>query len=288
MTDRRPRNALRTFLDDIRVEHTVFALPFAYMSLFVVSRGLPRLSTFVWITLAMVAARTFGMAANRLIDAAIDARNPRTASRALPSGRLRPVVVAGAMGAMLALFLVAVWHLHPVCRRLWPAVIAVMVLYPYTKRFTWAAHLVLGLVYFMVPTAVWLAVRGVLEPEAWALGVGAGLWVAGFDLIYACQDAEVDRRIGVHSIPADFGVRAALRLSRLFHAGFVASLAVAGRYAGGGPAWWLAVAATAAMLVREHAIVSPDDLSRVDAAFFTINGIVSLVLFALIAADMVW
>ncbi len=287
MTESPSRNPVRAFLDDIRVEHTVFALPFAYMTLFVVSGTWPTGSNFAWISLAMVSARTFGMAANRLIDAAVDARNPRTAGRALPSGRLRPAVVVTAMVVALALFLVAVWRLDPVCRRLWPAVVVVMVVYPYAKRFTWAAHLVLGLVYFMVPTAVWLAVRGGIDREALALGVGAALWVAGFDIVYACQDAEVDRRTGIHSIPADFGVRAALWTARAFHAGFVASLALAGRWIGGGPAYWTAVVLTSAMLVREHSIVSPDDLSRVDAAFFEINGIVSLVLFALVAADVV-
>ncbi len=278
-------SSLTEFLRDIKVEHTVFALPFAYMSLFLVFDGWPQLSTFGWITLAMVSARTFGMAANRVIDARIDARNPRTASRAVAAGRLNPGKVFAYMVAVLSVFLLAVWNLHPVCRRLWPIVIGAMVVYPYAKRFTPLAHLFLGVVYLMIPTAIWLAVAGRVTGAALALGVGAGLWVSGFDILYACQDAEVDRREGLHSIPADFGVGTALRVARFFHGGFVLSLAWAGGALGAGGVYWGALVATALLLVWEHALVRSDDLSRINAAFFQTNGVMSVLLFVLVAAD---
>ena len=278
---------LREFLETIRVEHTLFALPFAYASLFIAESGWPSPAHFLWVTLAMIGGRTVGMGANRIIDAEIDARNARTAGRAIPAGRLsRPGAIAFTLVA-LAVFLAAVYQLHPVCRRLWPIVLAAMVAYPYAKRFTPLAHLFLGAVYLMVPTAVWLAVTGELPAVALVLGVGAALWVAGFDVIYACQDAETDRREGLHSIPADFGVGRALVTARWMHAGFLASLAVASRLFDAGVWYHAAVALTAIALVYEHRLVSPRDLSKVNAAFFTTNGFVSVALFALIALDTV-
>ena len=280
-------SAFREFLETIKVEHTVFALPFAYMTLFLVERGWPSLSNFLWITLAMVAGRTFGMAANRLIDAGIDARNPRTSSRAVPAGRLSPAAVIVYMVLTLALLLVAVYQLAPLCRRLWPLVIIAMVAYPYAKRFTLFAHLFLGVVYLMVPTAIWIAVTNTLPAPAVILGVGAGLWVAGFDIIYACQDVDVDRREGLHSMPADLGIAPALWVSRVFHLGFVLALAWAGWMLDVGPLYYAGLAITAALLAWEHRLVSPRDLSKIDAAFFTTNGVVSIVLFVLVAVDTV-
>jgi 4-hydroxybenzoate polyprenyltransferase len=279
------RSSAREFFETIKVEHTVFALPFAYMTLFLVSGGWPGGLEFLWITLAMVAARTFGMAANRVIDARIDARNPRTASRAIPAGRLTRGVTLLYMGGALALFLLAVWQLHPLCRRLWPVVIAAMVVYPYAKRFTWAAHLFLGAVYVMIPTAIWIAVTGRVTGAALLLGAGAGLWVAGFDIIYAAQDVESDRRQGLHSMPADLGLAPALWTSRLLHAGFVICLAIAGVLLDAGLLYYAGLGATALLLAWEHRLVSPHDLTRVDAAFFATNGVVSVVLFVLVAVD---
>jgi len=280
-------NAIGEFFETIKVEHTVFALPFAYLTLFLAEGGWPSPSHFAWITLAMVAGRTFGMGANRLIDARIDARNPRTAGRALPAGRLSGGAVAAFMAVSLALFLVAVYQLAPLCRKLWPLVIVTMVIYPYAKRFTWASHLFLGAVYLMVPTAVWIAVTNGLGPPAVLLGVGAGLWVAGFDIIYACQDIEVDRREGLHSMPADLGIGPALWIARLFHAGFLACLVVAGRLLDTGPLYDIGLVVTAAILAYEHHLVSPRDLSRVNAAFFTANGLASVALFVLVALDTI-
>lgn len=285
--DWRVAGSAREFFDTIKFQHTIFALPFAYMTLFLASSGWPTLSDFLWITAAMVSGRTIGMAANRLIDAGIDARNPRTRGRALPAGRLSRATVGGYMAAMLALFLTAVYQLQPVCRQLWPIVIGVMVVYPYAKRFTWLCHLFLGLVYFMIPTAVWLAVTNELSGAAVVLGVGAGFWVTGFDVIYACQDVDVDRRQGLHSVPAKFGLRPALWFARMFHAGFAGALAYAGGLLDAGVFYYMGLVATMFVLIFEHRLVSSDDLSNVNAAFFTANGVISVVLFVLVALDTI-
>jgi 4-hydroxybenzoate polyprenyltransferase len=191
------------------------------------------------------------------------------------------------MAAALAVFLVAVYQLAPVCRKLWPVVIVAMVAYPYAKRFTWMCHLFLGAVYLLIPTAVWIAVTGELSRAAVVLGIGAGLWVAGFDIIYACQDVEVDRHEALHSIPADLGVVPALWVARLFHAGFVAALAYAGSLLDSGVFYYAGLTATMFVLIYEHRMVSPGKLDNVNAAFFTANGTISIVLFVLVAMDTV-
>jgi 4-hydroxybenzoate polyprenyltransferase len=275
------------FFETIKVEHTVFALPFAYLTLFLVSGGWPAASDFWWITLAMVTGRTFGMAANRLIDAEIDARNPRTATRAIPAGRLTRRTTLIYMLVTIVPFLVAVWNLSPPCRYLWPIVLAAMVVYPYAKRFTWLSHLFLGLVYFLVPTAIWIAVTGEVTRPAIVLGIGAGLWVAGFDIIYACQDVDTDREHGLHSIPADLGVKNGLRVALLFHLAFITCMFYAGALLHTGIYYQIGLILTAAVLFIEHQMVSHDDLSSVNAAFFTANGIASIVLFILAAVDSV-
>jgi 4-hydroxybenzoate polyprenyltransferase len=279
--------SVRSFLETIRVEHTVFALPFAYMTLFLAARGWPSWHDFLWITIAMVTGRTVGMGLNRIIDAEIDARNPRTASRAIPAGRLSiPKALAFTIAAG-TIFIFAVFQLHPICRWLWPLPVLAMTVYPYAKRFTPFAHLFLGLVYVMIPTAVWLAITGSVPPIALALGLGAGMWVVGFDIIYACQDAETDRQEGLHSIPADFGVARALGIAKWLHVGFLVALLAASRMFDAGQWYYVAVTVTAIALLYEHRLVSPGDLSKVNAAFFTTNGIVSVALFALIALDTV-
>ncbi len=278
-------SSIREFFETIKIEHTIFALPFAYMTLFLVEAGWPSVANFIWITVAMVAGRTFGMAANRLIDAGIDARNPRTADRAIAAKRLSPRKVVLYMVVTMAVFLVAVYQLAPLCRKLWPLAIAAMIVYPYAKRFTWLAHGFLGLVYLMIPTAIWIAVTNQLPSVAVVLGVGAGLWVAGFDIIYSCQDVEVDRREGLHSIPARFGIGPALWISRTLHLGFIACLAWAGRALDVGIFYYAGLTLSAVVLIYEHRLVKSDDLSRVNAAFFTANGIVSIALFILVAVD---
>lgn len=275
----------KIFLETIKFEHTIFALPFAYLTLFLVEKGWPSWDLFGWITLAMVAGRTFAMAANRLIDAEIDARNPRTAQRALPAGLISAKEVVFFMAVALALFLVAVYQLSPLSQYLWPAVILALVVYPYVKRFTYLSHLALGLVYLMVPTGIWIALENELSLVSVVLGLGAGFWVVGFDIIYACQDVEVDRKQRLHSIPADMGIRVGLWMSRLSHLFFIGALAAAGIILGVGLLYYIGLGLTALLLGYEHRLVSPKDLSKVNVAFFTANGIISVVLFLLVAAD---
>jgi 4-hydroxybenzoate polyprenyltransferase len=275
----------REFLEMIKFEHTVFALPFAYLTLFVVVGGWPSAALFVWITIAMVAGRTFAMAANRLIDARIDAKNPRTAGRSLPAGRMSAIEVVLFMAISMALFLIAVYRLSPLAQKLWPFVIAVMVFYPYTKRFTWMSHLALGLVYVMIPAGVWIAVHNQLPLEALLLGLGAGFWVAGFDIIYACQDVAVDREQGLHSMPADLGLAKALWIARIFHSVFFAALLTVGLMIDAGAFYYIGLMLSGSLLLYEHRLVSPSDLSNLGAAFFTVNGIMSVILFLLVAAD---
>lgn len=280
-------SSIKEFFETIKVEHTVFALPFAYLTLFLVEGGWPRLSLLGWITLAMVAGRTFGMAANRLIDARIDAHNPRTSGRAMPAGRLSIGPMLLYMTLTLSLFLLAVYNLAPLCRKLWPIAIIGMVAYPYAKRFTWLAHLFLGAVYLMIPTAIWIAATNELSRASVVLGIGAGLWVAGFDIIYACQDVEADRKQGLHSMPADLGIPAALWISRFFHLGFLASLLYAGLLLDAQGFYYAGMAVMALVLVYEHRLISPSDLTRINAAFFTANGVASIILFVLVAIDTI-
>src|SRR5204863_2907992 len=212
----------------VKIEHTVFALPFAYIGALLSVRAVPSAHDLVWITVAMVGARTLAMGLNRLIDARIDARNPRTAGRELPQGLLRPWHVAGLCLASLAVFLVAVYQLDPIVRWLWPIPVVGFVVYPYLKRFTWLCHLWLGVVDGLAPVGAWVAITNHLPWEAWLLGAAVALWVAGFDLFYALFDADVDRAEGLHSIVTRFGVRGAFVGARLSHAATIACLVAAG------------------------------------------------------------
>ncbi len=271
---------------EVRVEQTLFTLPFAYLTLFLVEQGVPSGAHFAWITLAMLGARAVGMAANRLIDAAMDARNQRTALRAIPAGLLRKWEVALFIALAAGLFLGAVYQLSPWAQRLWPVALALLLLYPYAKRFTWLCHLALALVYVTVPNAVWIAVDNELSLGSILLGLGAGFWVAGFDTIYATQDIDFDRQHRVHSIPARFGVAGALRAAKLFHAATVALAASAGAALDAGALYYTGVAAFFALLVYEHRLVSPRDLSRVNVAFFNMNGVISVVFCCFVVADV--
>ena len=270
----------------VRIEHTVFALPFAYVGAFLAVAGWPGLANVVWVTVAMVGARTLAMALNRLIDAELDARNPRTAVRELPSGALTRVQVIGLSVAALAVFLVAVSQLDPIVRWLWPIPVAMFVVYPYLKRFTWLCHVWLGACLALAPIGAWLAVSGTAPWEAWAIGGAVLLWVAGFDLFYSLFDLEHDRAEGLHSWAVRFGERGVFRGARLFHAGAVVLLAAAGAGLDVGVFYWLGVVATAILLGYEHSIVRPGDLRRLDAAFFTLNGVISVVFFAFVALDV--
>ena len=270
----------------VRIEHTVFALPFAYVGAFLAVLGWPGLADVVWVTLAMVGARTLAMALNRLVDAELDARNPRTATREIPSGALTRSQVVALCLASLALFLVAISQLDPVVRYLWPIPVAMFVVYPYLKRFTWLCHLWLGACLALAPVGAWLAVSGTAPWEIWAIGGAVLLWVSGFDLFYSLFDLEHDRRQGLHSWAVRFGERGVFRAARVFHAGAVVLLAAAGVGLGLGFLYWLGLVATTALLAYEHSIVRPGDLRRLNAAFFTLNGVISVVYFAFVALDV--
>ena len=276
----------KLFVSLVKLEHTLFALPFAYVGAFLAVDGLPRARDLVWITVAMVGARSLAMALNRLIDAAIDARNPRTARRELPRGALRRWHVAVFCLASLAVFLVAVYQLAPIVRWLWPIPVAAFVVYPYLKRFTWLSHLWLGAVDGLAPLGAWAAITNSLDGEAWALGGAVALWVAGFDMLYALFDLDVDRAQGLHSLPARFGPRAAFAGARASHVLTVVLLVLAGLSLPVGPLYWLGVAAVALLLLYEHSLVSPSDWRRLDMAFFTMNGVISVVFFAFVLADV--
>ena len=270
----------------VRIEHTVFALPFAYVGAFLAVDAWPGIGDMLWVTLAMVGARTLAMSVNRLVDAEIDARNPRTESRELPSGTLTRVQVLALCAASLALFLLAVSQLDPVVRWLWPIPVAMFVVYPYLKRVTWLCHFWLGACLGLAPVGAWLAVVGTAPWEAWALGGAVALWVAGFDLFYSLFDLEHDRAEGLHSWAVRFGERGVFVGARVLHIGTVVLLAGVGVGLEVGILYALGVAATAALLAYEHSIVRPGDLRRLDAAFFTLNGVISVVFFAFVAADV--
>ena len=274
------------FASLVKLEHTVFVLPFAYVGAFLALDAVPSAVELVWLALAMVGARSFAMAVNRLVDAGIDARNPRTAGRELPRGALQPWQVALFCAGSLAVFLLAVFNLDPVVRWLWPIPVAMFVVYPYLKRVTWLSHAWLGATLGLAPVGGWVAMTGELPLAAWLLGGAVAVWVAGFDLLYAIFDIDVDRAQRLHSFPARFGVRAAVWGARVLHAATAGLLAWAGLELDVDAFYWLGVAAVAALLAYEHAVVSPGDLRRLNTAFFTMNGVISIVFFIFVLLDV--
>jgi 4-hydroxybenzoate polyprenyltransferase len=276
----------RRFASLVKIEHTVFALPFAYVGALLAVDAVPSAHDLVWITVAMVGARSLAMALNRLIDAEIDARNPRTAGRELPAGRLTRMQVVLFCLASLAVFLVAVWQLDPICRWLWPIPVAGFVIYPYLKRVTWLAHLWLGAVDGLAPMGAWIAIRGDLPWQAWALGGAVAAWVAGFDLFYSLFDVDIDRAQGLHSWATRWGERGVFGGARVLHLLTVWLLAAAGAGLDVGLLYWLGLAVVAGLLSYEHSLVRPGDLRRLDAAFFTMNGVISVTFFAFVLADV--
>jgi len=277
----------RRFVSLVKLEHTVFALPYAYTGATLALGEVPSASQLLWITVAMVGARSLAMALNRLIDSRIDARNPHTARREIPAGLLTRSNVVAFAAASLILFLVAVWQLAPITRWLWPIPVAGFVIYPYLKRFTWLCHPFLGVVDGLAPVGGWVAVTNHVDPASFLLGGAVALWIGGFDIIYATMDLDIDRAQGLHSIPRRFGVAAALRITRVFHLLSVLLLVWLGIALGLGPLYYLGVAVVAALLAYENSIVSADDLSRVDMAFLTMNGVIALVFLAGVLADAV-
>jgi 4-hydroxybenzoate polyprenyltransferase len=275
----------RRFASLVKIEHTVFALPFAYIGALLCRNDVPSAHDLVWITLAMVGARSLAMSINRLVDAEIDARNPRTATRELPSGLLSRVQVFVFCALALALYLAACFQLEPIVRWLAPIPIVGFVVYPYLKRFTWLSHFWLGAVDGLAPLGGWVAITGRLPWEAWALGAAVAVWIAGFDLFYSLFDREIDLAQGLHSVSSRFGVEGAFRGARLLHIATMALLVAVGLGLHLGWLYWLGVAAVAALLAYEHSLVRPGDLRRLDAAFFTVNGVISVVFFAFVLAE---
>jgi 4-hydroxybenzoate polyprenyltransferase len=277
----------RRFASLVKIEHTVFALPFAYIGALLAVGEFPSAHDLVWITLAMIGARSLAMGLNRVVDAEIDARNPRTAGRELPAGLLSRVQVTAFCGLAFALYLVACFQLDPLVRWLWPIPVAGFVVYPYLKRFTWLSHLWLGAVDGLAPVGAWVAITGELPWEAWALGVAVACWIAGFDFFYSLFDREIDRQQGLHSVAVKFGVGGAFWGARLLHLATVSLLAAVGLGLGLGWLYWLGVAAVAALLGYEHFLVRPGDLRRLDAAFFTVNGVISVLFFLFVLVEVV-
>jgi 4-hydroxybenzoate polyprenyltransferase len=270
----------------VKFEHTIFALPFAYVGALLAVQAVPSAHDLFWITIAMVGARSLAMALNRLIDVRIDAANPRTAARELPSGALTTSSVLLFCVAAVSVYLVSVWQLDPFVRPLSPIPVVMFVVYPYLKRFTWLCHLWLGAVDGLAPVGAWAAVRGGLPWQAWALGGAVAAWVAGFDLFYALFDVEVDRSQGLHSWATRFGETGAFAGARALHLLTVGLLAAVGIGLDLGTLYWLGVLLVAGLLTYEHSLVRPGDLRRLDTAFFTMNGVISVAFFLFVLADV--
>jgi 4-hydroxybenzoate polyprenyltransferase len=277
---------LRVTLEMIKWEHSIFALPFALCGAMLAASGFPSAHQLIWIIVAMIAARSAAMAFNRLADATIDAANPRTRTRALPAGQLSASFVATFIIVSCGIFILAASQLNRLTLWLSPVALAVLLLYSYTKRFTRFSHLVLGFVLGIAPAAAWIAVRGTLDPRILLLTAAVTFWVAGFDILYACQDYDFDRDAGLHSIPRYIGVARSLWVARIFHLimlGFLAALVQSfglGKFALAG------IVVVAALLLYEHSLVKANDLSRLNAAFFTMNGVISVVFATFVGTDL--
>ncbi|BAL85414.1 putative 4-hydroxybenzoate octaprenyltransferase [Actinoplanes missouriensis 431] len=283
---------VKAFLRLVMIEHSIFALPFAYLSALVaIDRdGTGRhWADLVLVTIAMVSGRTFAMAANRILDRKIDAQNPRTQNRELVTGAVSVRTAWTGALVSLVILVIAAGLLNPLCLVLSPLAVIPLVVYPYAKRFTNFPHYVLALAQAVAPVGAWLAITGTFEGSgpAWVLGVAVGLWIGGFDIIYACQDVEVDRRIGVHSTPARFGVPLALKISTVTHVLSFALFVWFGQWAGLSWLWWIGLLLTGAGLVYQHVVVTPTDLSKVNRAFFTANGFIAIALFVFALLDLI-
>lgn len=279
-------NKVRLLLEMIKFEHSIFALPFALTALFLATSGRPAAADILWVTVAMTGARSLAMTLNRILDHHLDALNPRTMTRALPAGDLKRAEAWAFALLSLGLLLLAVSRLHPVCRYLWPPVVVLFIFYPYTKRFTWLSHFVLGLCLGLAPVGAWVAVTGGVTVPVLLLGLAVTLWTAGFDIIYACQDIENDIRHRLYSIPACFGPSPALALSRLLHLASFLLLLAAGVLFRLSLIYYGGLFIVALLLLYEHRLVSPRDFSRLDMAFFTMNGVIAVIFFFFTAADL--
>jgi 4-hydroxybenzoate polyprenyltransferase len=277
---------IRTTLEMIKWEHSIFALPFALTAALLAARGLPGGRTLLWILVAMVAGRSCAMAFNRWADADLDAANPRTQTRAIPAGLLTRRFVLGFTIVAAVLFVVAAANLNRLTLMLSPVVLVILLGYSYTKRVTRWSHLVLGLALGLAPAAAWIAVRGSLDPRILVLTGAVTLWVGGFDVLYACQDFEHDRAVGLFSLPQSIGIPAAFWAARVMHLAMLVLLAWFGLLFAFGLSGWLGIAAAGLLLAYEHCIVSPRDLRRLNAAFFTMNGVIAMVFLGFVAGDL--
>ena len=280
-----PLRRLQIFLDTIKFEHSIFALPFAVAAAFMVAGGWPNWVQFGWVIVAMVTLRTFAMAANRLVDAAIDRRNPRTADRALATGIIGKPEVIGYMAVSAVTFVVAAWQLDPLALLLSPIPIVVAFTYPYLKRFTWLAHFGIGAVYVIVPPAVSIAMTGTMPAEFVLLGVAALFWVSGFDVMYAIADIEFDRANGLHSVPARYGISRSLVIAKALHLVTLVFLVLSVLAGGSGFLAAFGIVVVTALFAYEHSLVKEDDLSKLNMAFFTMNGIIAVVFAVFVVLD---
>jgi 4-hydroxybenzoate polyprenyltransferase len=283
------QNAIRSTritLEMIKWEHSIFALPFALTGAVLAAGGWPSAHVLLWVVVCMASARSAAMAFNRLVDARLDAENPRTAMRALPAGLLSSGFVAGFVIVSAALFFAGAAMLNRLTMLLAPVALAVVLLYSYMKRVTRWSHLVLGLALGIAPSAAWIAVRGSLDWRIAVLSAAVLLWVAGFDVLYACQDYEHDCRVGLNSVPQAFGVAGAFWIARIMHAGMILLLLSLVKLFALGPIAYAGIAVVAVLLLYEHSIVSPKDMRRMNAAFFTLNGVISIAFFFFFAADV--
>ncbi|MHB8058827.1 MAG: UbiA-like polyprenyltransferase [Desulfuromonadaceae bacterium] len=274
------------FLEMIKFTHTIFALPFAFTGALLAAGGLPSIRQTLWIILAMVGARTAAMAMNRLIDAEIDARNPRTAVRAIPAGQIGKGLTFIFIIASTALLLFSAYMLNPLCLALSPIALAFLLLYSYCKRFTSLAHVVLGICLAAAPIGAWVAIRGTIDSPALVLGGVVLFWVAGFDILYALQDLDFDRAAGLHSIPVLLGVNGSLWAARIFHLIMIALLSTLYSLMGLGPIFLVGIVVTTAMLLYEHWLLKDGNLDKLDAAFFNMNGYISIAIVLFTAADI--
>jgi 4-hydroxybenzoate polyprenyltransferase len=277
---------LRVTLEMIKWEHSIFALPFALCGAFLAAGGLPSGRQLIWIIVAMITARSAAMAFNRLVDASTDARNPRTKMRALPAGSLTPSFVTGFVVVSCAAFVFAASRLNHLALVLSPVALLVVLLYSYTKRFTRWSHIVLGIALGIAPAGAWIAIKGSLDPRILLLTAAVTFWVAGFDVLYACQDYDFDSQAGLHSIPRYCGVAKSLWIARLFHATMLSLLISLIVVFNLGTLAEFGVAAVALLLIYEHTLVHANDLSKLNAAFFTMNGVISVIFFAFVAGDV--
>ena len=278
---------IRVFLEMIKFSHTIFALPFALTGALLAAEGIPSARQIFWIIMAMVGARTAAMAMNRLIDAGIDARNPRTAGRAIPTGRIGKGITLFFIVAAMALMLFSAAMLNPLCLKFSPIALFFLALYSYCKRFTSLAHVVLGICLAAAPIGAWIAIRGSLDAPALILGCAVLFWVAGFDILYALQDLEFDRTAGLHSIPVLLGVNGSLRTARIFHTIMIGLLFTLFNIMHLGVMFVAGIAVAAAMLLYEHWLLRNGELARLDAAFFNMNGYISVAILFFTAAEVI-